>query len=121
MFQRTNNTLNQNKSQEPVPQDENVREEALQEANSIQPMGNEAANVEFYTNMLREANKDNMLDLSGYEDQEKVIVPYNNNDHNLIMQPGADDPNNSMYLESSHNIVNDNNFINGVNVKDLQS
>lgn len=105
-----------------MPQDENIREEARQEeANPVQPMGNEAANIELMNRRLKEANEDNMLDLSGYEDQEEVVVPYNNNANNIIKAPGADDPNNSMYLDSSHNIVNDNNFINGINVKDLQS
>jgi hypothetical protein len=61
MFQRTDNTRNQNKNQKPVPQDENVREEAREEAGPVQPMGNEAANIESMNRMLKEANEDNML------------------------------------------------------------
>ncbi len=104
------------------PKDENVRKEGqLEEQDAIQPMGNEAMTVELMNQMLREANADNMLDLDEYEDREEVVVPFNNDVRNIIKEPGADDPNNSMYLDSSHNIVNDNNFINGINVKDLQS
>ena len=110
------------KNQQSAPKDGNVLKEAqLDQKNSIQPMGNEAANVEFYTNMLREANADNMLDLAEYIDPKDVNIDNIKDKPNPLALPGADDPNNSMYLDSSHNIVNDNNFINGVNVKDLQS
>ena len=102
MFPRTESTQ---KKQQPIAKDESVRKENQleEDQNSVQPMGNEAANVELMNQMLREANDDNELDLSGYEDQEVVEVPYNGGDRGS----GANDLNNSMYLNSSHNIVND--------------
>ena len=77
MFPRTENTQ---KKQQPIAKDESVRKENQLEEDqkSVQPMGNEAANVELMNQMLREANDDNELDLSD-----------------------------SMYLNSSHNIVNE--------------
>ena len=63
------------RDQHPAPKDEHVKKESqLQEnLNSIQPMGNEAANAElaaeYYTNMLKEMNADNELDVSESEDQ----------------------------------------------------
>ncbi len=121
--------IDQNKKQDPQPKDSSVQQEAQleEDSKSLQSMGNEAANINLMNQinqmnqMLREANADNELDFSEYDNQEEVIVPFNKNVHDVIKDPGADDPNNSMYLESSHNIVNDNNFINGINVKDLQS
>ena len=108
-------------NQQPAAKDDNVRQEARLEEQGVQPMGNEAVNVELMNQMLREANADNMLDIPGYEDMKEEAVPNNDNPRKILEEPGADDPNNSMYLDSSHNIVNDNNFINGVNVKDLQA
>ena len=92
MYPRVSNTP---KKQQPVSGDENVRKEAqLEESQkSVQPMGNEAANIELMNQMLREANADNELDLSGYE--------------GLNQSRGNIDLNNSMYLNSSHNIVNE--------------
>ena len=117
MFGKVEN--NQNNKQ-PAAKDGNVQAEArLEDSNSLQPIGNEGANI--YTKMLREANADNMLDIPD-EIIQKVENPNLLKDvPDLLKNPGSDDPNNSMYLESSHNIVNDNNFINGINVKDLQS
>ena len=65
------------RKQQPEAKDESVRQEIQQEEDlkSVQPMGNEAANIQLMNQMLREANADNMLDLSGYEDQEEEIVP----------------------------------------------
>ena len=75
MFRRLHN--DQTKDQQPVAKDENVRKEAQLEEDqeSVQPMGNEAANVELMNKMLREANADNELDLSGYEGLEEEIIP----------------------------------------------
>lgn len=74
MFPRTESTQ---KKQQPIAKDESVRKENQleEDQNSVQPMGNEAANVELMNQMLREANDDNELDLSGYEDQEVVERP----------------------------------------------
>ncbi len=49
----------------PAPKDENVREEAeLEESlSSIQPAGNEAANVELMDQLLKNSNNDNSMDL----------------------------------------------------------
>ncbi len=92
MYPRVSNTQ---KKQQPVSKDESVRKEAQLEEDqkSVQPMGNEAANIELMNQMLREANADNELDLSGYE--------------GLNQSSGNIDLNNSMYLNSSHNIVNE--------------
>lgn len=106
MFPRTESTQ---KKQQPIAKDESVRKENQleEDQNSVQPMGNEAANVELMNQMLREANDDNELDLSGYEDQEVVEVPFNGGNRGPEGGSGAIDLNNSMYLNSSHNIVND--------------
>ena len=66
------------RKQQPEAKDESVRQEIQQEEDlkSVQPMGNEAANIQLMNQMLREANADNMLDLSEYADQETVIVPF---------------------------------------------
>lgn len=65
--------------QQPKANDENVRQEILKEEDqkSVQTMGNEAAYAAMLNNMLKAANSDNMLDLSGYEDQEEEIISYN--------------------------------------------
>ena len=112
-------TGKEQKNEQSAAKDPNVLKEGQQQ--DIQPMGNEAANVDHYTNMLREANADNMLDISDEIIQEVENPNLLKNVKDLIKHPGADDLNNSMYLESSHNIVNDNNFINGINVNDLRS
>ena len=72
MFRKINN------NQQSEPKDENVRQEAQLEGglNSIQPMGNEAMNVELLNQMLKEANADNNLDLDEYEDQKEEIIPH---------------------------------------------
>ena len=111
-------TGKEQKNEQSAAKDEHVLKESQQD---LQPMGNEAANVDHYTNMLREANADNMLDISDEIIQEVENPNLLKNVKDLIKHPGADDLNNSMYLESSHNIVNDNNFINGINVNDLRS
>lgn len=117
MFPKVNNS---SEKKQPQAKDPNVRADAqLDERDSVQPIGNEA-NVEFMNRMLSISNADNELDLAEYIGQEEEIVPHNNNAQKIIEPPGADDPNNSMYLDSSQNIVNDNNFINGVNVKELR-
>ena len=101
MFPRTESTQ---KKQQPIAKDESVRKENQleEDQNSVQPMGNEAANVELMNQMLREANDDNELDLSGYEDQEVVEVPFNGGNRGPEGGSGAIDLNNSMYLNSSH-------------------
>ena len=116
------------RKQQPEAKDESVRQEVQQEENlkSVQPMGNEAANIQFMNQMLRDANADNMLDLSEYADQETVIVPFEekvsskkpaipdkiSNNPKQVGKPldesdSSIDLNNSMYLNSSHNIVNE--------------
>ena len=110
MFPKVNNS---SEKKQPQAKDPNVRADAqLEENNSVQPMGNEAANIALMNQMLKEANADNELDLGEYIDQDQIIGPGNNEGNAHLEHPGADDPNNSMYLNSSHNIVNDNNFIN---------
>ena len=128
MYPRINNAQ---KKQQPEAKDENVRQEVQQEEDlkSVQPMGNEAANIQLMNQMLRDANADNMLDLSGYEGLEEEIVPYEGNKGSIIgggenlpdninnnpKQAGKPleesdssiDLNNSMYLNNSHNIVNE--------------
>ena len=83
---------NQKENKQQEPKDKNVKKEAqLENQNEIQPMGNEAAVKEFMDQVLKEA----------VSKSKPVRNPYE--------EPGADDPNNSMYLNSSHNIVNENN------------
>lgn len=59
---------NRHKEEKPKAKDENVRNEIdFLNQNNIQPMGNEAANIQLkdnYFNMPGEAYEDNMLDLS---------------------------------------------------------
>lgn len=64
MFGRTNNC--QNKRQQPIPGDENVRKEAEfeEDQKSVQPMGNEAANVELMNEILNEPEVENRLNIS---------------------------------------------------------
>ena len=85
MFRRTNQ---QNKDQDPQPQDQNVRKEAElqnEDQNSILAMGNEAMNRHPLAGLLTGANENDELELSGDID-------------NLIRN--EDDP---------HNIINENN------------
>ena len=143
---------NSRKEKQPKARDENVRNEIdFLNQNGIQPMGNEAANIQLkenYINMPGEADEDNMSDLS-YVEPEEVPIPYGVDDdilsdisesedpeevpvpdekkgskkfsHNSIINNEPDqikksldesdssiDLNNSMYLNSSHNIVNEN-------------
>ena len=62
MLPRTSSLKNK---QQPVAKDENVRKEAQAEEDvkTVQPMGNEAANVELMEQMLKDANDDISLDL----------------------------------------------------------
>ena len=109
MFPKADNP----QEKKPVAKDENVRKEAeLEEGlNSSHPAGNEAANVELMDQMLKDANNDNILDLSDEIPNYEIPGGIGSGKNSSIMEPGADDPNNSMYLNSSHNIVNDNNII----------
>ncbi len=55
MFRQASST--QIRNRRPEAGDENVRAEAqAEEKNSLQPMGNEAANTELLDQMLKEAN-----------------------------------------------------------------
>ena len=123
---------NSHKKEQPQAEDKSVQNEInilnqnkinILNQDEIQPMGNEAANdqfKEYYTNMLREANEDNMLDLSGYEGaEENSIIGEKSSPNNIIhnkpnqIEKSLDesddsiDLSNSMYLNSSHNIVNE--------------
>ena len=120
---------NSHKEKQPKARDENVRNEIdFLNRNNIQPMGNEAANIQLkenYINMPGEANGDNMSDLS-YAEPEEVPVPDEKKgskkfspDNIIKNEPdqikksldesdSSIDLNNSMYLNSSHNIVNEN-------------
>lgn len=122
---------NSRKEKQPKARDENVRNEIdFLNRNDIQPMGNEAANIQLkenYINMPGEADEDNMSDLS-YVEPEEVPIPYGVDDDILSDISESEDPeeepdqieksfdesdssidlNNSMYLNSSHNIVNEN-------------
>lgn len=67
--------------------------------------------------MLRDANNDNRLDLSDEIPNYEMPGGIGSGRNSSFMEPGADDPDNSMYLNSSHNIVNENNFRSGRNKK----
>ena len=101
------------KKQQPEAGDKNVREEARleQNLNSIQPMGNEAANTGYLNQKPQGANENNILDLTEFVDQEEDFVPRGGRKQDPFIDSEADDPNNSMYLNSSHNIVNENNMV----------
>ena len=107
MFPRTENNQ---KKQQPIAKDENVRKENQLEEDlkSVQPMGNEAANVELMNQMLREANADNELDLNEYMGSEEERI-FSGKQANKSLDDSEDsiDLNDSMYLNSSHNIVNE--------------
>ena len=109
MFPKAENPQPKN----PVAKDENVRKEAELEKglSSGNSAGNEAANVELMDQMLKDANNDNVLDLSGEIPNDEMPGGIGSGRNSSFMEPGADDPDNSMYLNSSHNIVNDNNII----------
>ena len=117
----------------PQAKDESVSEEIQQEEklNSIQPMGNEYANIElnadsgpnFYTKLLRGANADNMLDISEYLDKkpldlsdeidqasiEEDAKSSSGNKNGSLLGKSEDsiDLNDSMYMNTSTNIVNE--------------
>ncbi len=115
MFPKAENPQPKN----PVAKDENVRKEAELEKglSSGNSAGNEAANVELMDQMLKDANNDNVLDLSGEIPNDEMPGGIGSGRNSSFMEPGADDPDNSMYLNSSHNIVNENNFRSGRNKK----
>ena len=69
--------IDQNKQNE-QPKDPLIKEEFNAE-NSIQPMGNEAANVELMNQMLRDANLE-----TGLEFLEGNLDRINNDDDNII-------------------------------------
>ena len=129
MFSQINNS---HKNEQPKAEDKSVQDEInilnqnkinILNQDEIQPMGNEAANdqfKEYYSKMLREANEDNMLDFSGFEGaEENSIIGKKSSPNNFInnkpnqIEKSLDesddniDLNNSMYLNSSHNIVNE--------------
>ena len=85
MLPRTSSLKNK---QQPVAKDENVRKEAQAEEDvkTVQPMGNEAANVELMEQMLKDAEECELywdgdflaIDLNmaalGYSERDKVKV-----------------------------------------------
>lgn len=100
MFRKINN--NQNAE----AKDESVRQEAqlAEEPNSIQPIGNEAANAELIDQMLNEINTGSGRGPDKYADLKEEIIP----DSSGIRIPHAPDKlNDSDYLNNSHNIVNE--------------
>ena len=117
---------NAKKKQQPEAKDESVRQEVQQEEDlkSVQPMGNEAANNQLMNQPLSDANSDNILNLSSYENLEKEInkgsiIGKNPSldkisnkpqqaDKQLDESDSSIDLNNSMYQNNSHNIVNEN-------------
>lgn len=81
MFRRTNQ---QNRNQDPHPQDENVRKEAeLQDEDqkSILAIGNEAMNSHPLAGLLTGANENDELDLSGDPDN---LIRNEDDPHNII-------------------------------------
>lgn len=92
MYPRASST----QEKKPVAKDENVRKESELEESliSVQPAGNEAANVELMDQMLKDANNDNnILDLSSSYN----IV----NDNNII----CNDTGSDISDESDLNII----------------
>ena len=92
MLPRINNSR---KEKQPKARDENVRNEIdFLNRNDIQPMGNEAANIQLkenYINMPGEADEDNMSDLS-YVEPEEVPIPYGVDDDILSDISESEDP-----------------------------
>ena len=97
MLPRTSSLKNK---QQPVAKDENVRKEAQAEEDvkTVQPMGNEAANVELMEQMLKDANDDISLDLGS-----------SNNIVNENFRSGGSKK--GRFPDSSLRIFNDNNII----------
>ena len=83
-----------------MAKDENVRKEAQAEEDvkTVQPMGNEAANVELMEQMLKDANDDISLDLGS-----------SNNIVNENFRSGGSKK--GRFPDSSLRIFNDNNII----------
>ncbi len=100
MFQKIND------NQKAEAKDESVRQEAQLEdgRNSIQPIGNEAANAELMDQMLNEINTGSNPDHDGYAGPEEEIIP---NSIGKQIHPASDKLNDSDYLNSSHNIINE--------------
>ena len=86
--------IDQNKQNE-QPKDPLIKEEFNAE-NSIQPMGNEAANVELMNQMLRDANLE-----TGLEFLEGNLDRINNDDDNIINN-GGKHRKNTVMSESDH-------------------
>ena len=86
--------IDQNKQNE-QPKDPLIKEEFNAE-NSIQPMGNEAANVELMNQMLRDANLE-----TGLEFLEGNLDRINNDDDNIINN-GEKHRKNTVMSESDH-------------------
>ncbi len=81
MFRRINQ---QNREQDPRPQDQNVREEAKlqnEDQNSILAVGNEAMNRHPLAGLLTGANENDELDLSGDPDN---LIRNEEDPHNII-------------------------------------
>lgn len=98
-----------NNNQKPEAKDKSVRQEAQLEGeqNSIQTMGNEAMNAELMNQMLKEMNAGSNPDPDEYEDREKEIIPFIRGNRGRQIPDGTDKLNDSDYLNSSHNIVNE--------------
>ena len=86
---------NSRKEKQPKARDENVRNEIdFLNRNDIQPMGNEAANIQLkenYINMPGEADEDSMSDLS-YVEPEEVPIPYGADEDILSDISESEDP-----------------------------
>ena len=100
MFRKISN------NQKTEAKDESVRQEARQaeEQNSIQPMGNEAANAELMDQMLNEMNAGSGPCPDKYAELNEEIIPDNSG---IRIPPVPDKLNDSDYLNNSHNIVNE--------------
>lgn len=86
---------NSHKEKQPKARDENVRNEIdFLNRNDIQPMGNEAANIQLkenYANMPGESYEDDMMDLS-YVEPEEIPIPYGENEDNWSDISESEDP-----------------------------
>ena len=103
--------IDQNKQNE-QPKDPLIKEEFNAE-NSIQPMGNEAANVELMNQMLRDANLE-----TGLEFLEGNLDRINNDDDNIINN-GEKHRKNTVMSESDHD--NDGGNKNLIKTENLRS
>lgn len=75
-----------------------------EEQNSIQPIGNEAANAELMDQILNEINTGSGPGPDAYANLKEEIIPDNSG---IQIHPEPDKPDDSDYLNNSHNIVNE--------------